>query len=80
MIPGCSRMRKDSAGRSNRSRCKAAREATSEAYSLYVEQGATEPTKQMGLFQRPASAGNGLPTIARMIDDPCPLEQPRGAC
>src|SRR3972149_771098 len=49
-------MRKNSAGRPKRSRCGGARDATREAYSLYVERGATEPTKQMGLFQRPARA------------------------
>src|SRR3972149_10818371 len=50
-------MRKNSAGRSKRSRCEAARDATSEAYSLYVERGATSAVPpQMGLFQRPARA------------------------
>src|SRR6266545_8326557 len=41
------------AGGREGSRCEAARDATSEAYSSYVERGATEPTKQMGPYRPP---------------------------
>ena len=43
------------AGRSKRSRCKAARAEPSEAYSRYAATSTRAPTPQMGRFQRPVS-------------------------
>src|SRR5215468_8869100 len=45
------------------SSCEVARDATTEAYSLYVERGASAPTKQMGPYPRPA--GEGWPSGRR---------------